>query len=172
MKLLLLKGLFVLGLVTRVHAATFSIPDLGVSFDAPDGFTELSSMEIALKYPPGRPPAFVAGNAERPTTIAYDLKTTPLPAESLQEVKSSLEAAFERAMPGLQWQQRKMVSLQGRQWIQLELVSQAIDTRIHSILLITSFRGRMLIFNFNSTREEFGKLEAALRQSMQTISLQ
>ena len=58
----------------------------------------------------------------------------------------------------------------GQQWIYLEMSSRAIDTDIHNIMLITPLQGKMLIFNFNSTKAEFPKVEAELRASINSIA--
>lgn len=170
-----MKSLFIalaIGLSAfQINAATFSLPNVGVSFDAPEGYTELTPSEIASKYPSNRAPAFVVGNVRRTTNIAYDLKQNALPADKLPEVKAFFEAMFERIIPGIEWKQKKLIDMQGQQWIYLEMTSRAIDTDIHNIMLITPLQGKMLVFNFNSTKGEFPAVEAALRKSMETISL-
>ena len=114
--------------------------------------------EIALKYPSARAPHFVVGNRPRTTTIAYDLKEDSIPADKLDEVKESFEQTLQRIIPGLVWKERKIIELAGRKWIYFEMTSTAIDTDIHNIMLVASFQGKMLVFNFNSTKEGFPKL--------------
>lgn len=53
----------------------------------------------------------------------------------------------------------------------LEFTSNAVDTDIHNSLLATSYGDQMLVFNFNSTREEIKQYREALEASMMTISL-
>ncbi len=154
------------------HGVQFSIPDGGVVFDAPDGFTQLSGEEIARKFPRTSAPGFVVGNARRTTTIAFDLKPQPIPRDKLDEVKSSFEQLFQRMIPGLVWKDRKMISMQNQQWIYLELTSHAVDTDIHNIVLVTPHRDKALIFNFNSTKSEFPQVETKLRESLRSIRLE
>lgn len=154
-----------------VDAATFGIESAGVSFDAPSGFTLLSEAEIEAKFPARQAPTFVVGNERRTTTIAFDLKPQKITKEQLPEIKAAFEQMFERIIPGLQWKKRDFLEMQGQQWLQLELTSQAIDTDIYNIMLVTPWRGEMLVFNFNSTREEFPKVEDKLRASLSSIAL-
>jgi len=161
-------ALFTLG---SAYCAQFSIPDGGVTFDAPDGFTQLTSEEIARKFPRSSPPGFVVGNERRTTTIAFDLKPQSIPGDKLGEVKSSFEQLFQRMIPGLVWKERKVISMQDQQWIYLELTSHAVDTDIHNIVLVTPHKDKALIFNFNSTKSEFPKVEAKLRESLRSIRL-
>lgn len=167
--ILIISALF--ALVLPVCAEQFCIAGSGVSFDAPSGFTRLTEEEIALKYPSNRAPAFVVGNDRRTTSIAYDLKPQEFSAEKLDEAKTAFENLFQRIVAGLVWKDRKIITLQGQRWIYLEMTSQAIDTDIHNIMLVTSHKGKLLLFNFNSTRNEFPNVEAALRKSIKSIIL-
>lgn len=167
-RILLFTAMFALAL--HAGAATFAIPGAGVSFAAPDGFTELSKEEIGIKYPSARAPAFVVGNDGRTTTIAYDLQDHQLPPDKLGEVKASFEELFSRIIPGIEWKERKIVRMQGQDWIVLELTSRAVDTDIHNIMLVTHRRGKMLVFNFNSTKDEFPSVAPALRKSIESIA--
>jgi hypothetical protein len=164
--LVLIIGFF----TSHANAETFSIPDVGVSFEAPEGFTKLDAAEIATKYPSNRGPAFVVGNTRRTTSIAYDLKPNGFPADKIGEVKEFFEKTFDRIIPGIEWKQKKLINMLGQQWIYLEMSSRAIDTDIHNIMLITPLQGKMLIFNFNSTKAEFPKVEADLRASITSIA--
>ena len=165
----LVFALLATGLHTR--AATLTLPEAALSFQSPDAFTVLTKDEIALKYPSNRAPAYVVGNASRGTTIAYALKNQSLPPDKLGEVKVFFEKTFDRIIPGIEWIERKIITQQGQDWIFFEMTSRAIDTDIHNIMLITPRNGKMLVFNFNSTKGEFPKVEQALRKSMDSIVL-
>lgn len=156
---------------TAAGAATFTIPDTGVSFDAPEGYTPLTAEEIGNKYPSNRGPTFVVGNARRSTTIAFDLKPQNLPKDKLPQVKATFETLFDRIIPGIDWKEKKLIDMQGQQWIYFEMTSRAIDTDIYNIMLVTPHRGKMLVFNFNSTKGEFPTVEKELRKSVQTIAV-
>ena len=69
------------------------------------------------------------------------------------------------------WKRKEIIEMAGQRWIFLEMTSSAIDTDIYNIMLITPFDGKMLIFNFNSTKEDFAEQEAALRASVASIRL-
>lgn len=140
-------------------------------FEVPDAFTALTSSEIANKFPSNRAPKYVVGNKRRSTTIAWDLKPRAIPADKLEQVKVSFVRLFERIVPGLAWIKRDIIELAGQQWILLEMTSNAIDTDIHNIMLLTSHQGKMLVFNFNSTKAEFPEVENILRHSIRSIKL-
>jgi hypothetical protein len=170
MKQLLLL-LCALRLASLCRAEVFSLPDSGVSFDAPMRFTRLSSQEISKKFPSDRSPAFVVGNDDRTTTIAYDLKANSIAPDKLDETLTSLASAFKQIVPNLKWIARKIIKLQGQRWIYLEMTSVAEGNDIHNVMLLTPYNGKMLMFNFNSTREEFPAMETELRKSIASITL-
>ena len=156
---------------TGAIADEVAIPGTTVSFIPPEGFTPLTPNEIKNKYPSGRAPQFVLGNERRGTTVAYDLKPHAISPDQLEEVKDRLEKTFPRAIPGLVWKERKIIDLNGRPWVLLEMTSTTIETDIYNIILATSYDNKLLLFNFNSTKEDFPRMERVLRKSISTLSI-
>ncbi len=83
----------------------------------------------------------------------------------------SFEKTFSRMIPGIEWKEKRILNLADREWIFLEMTSNAIDTDIYNILLVTNYGKEMLVFNFNSTKEDFPKYEKLLRQSVESIKI-
>lgn len=71
--------------------------------------------------------------------------------------------------PKVEWKDQQIIELAGRKWGYLEMIYSR--TTIHSIMVFTGYKGRMLLFNFNSTQDEFPKWGKALRESLQSISM-
>ena len=142
-----------------------------VTFDAPDDLKPLSKEVIATKWPTARAPAYAVGTPTGTTTIAYDLKPNRIPQAALPEIKKTFTELFERMIPGIEWKKNEIIEHSGQKWLLMEMTSSAVDTDIHNIMLMTGFEGKMLVFNFNSTKEEFPKYEAALRKSMKSVKL-
>ncbi|SIQ23107.1 hypothetical protein SAMN05421647_10376 [Marinobacterium stanieri] len=71
----------------------------------------------------------------------------------------------------MEWKKQEVIHLSGRDWIYFEVTSNAIDTDIYNIMLVTSYGKEMLLFNFNSTKEDFPQYEKALRNSVNTIKI-
>lgn len=153
------------------NAEPIRVGDSSVVFEAPRGLAPLPQALIDIKWPGNRAPRFVVGNERGTTTVAYDLKPHKIPIDRLSEVKDSFVGQMGRVVPGIRWISKEIIELDGQPWIFLEMTSTAIDTDIHNIMLITGLKDEMLIFNFNSTKEEFPKVEAALRESMRSIRM-
>lgn len=157
--------------LSGTQAATFTMEDGAVRFDAPVGFKPLSRKLIETKFARGRPPSFVVGTERATTTIAYDLKGTAVAPNQLTAFRKRLTKVLPRIVAGLKWIENKTIKIDGRDFGLMEMTSTAIDTDIHNIMLFTSYKGQLLIFNFNSTREEFPQYEAQLRESIETIRI-
>lgn len=153
-----------------VAADPIIVPGTGVSFVPPDGFTALTQQELDLKFPSKNAPAQAVGNERRSTTIAYELKSVALPPDQLSSTLEAMADTLSRIVPGHTWIDKKLTSIADLQWVYLEFTSNAIDTQIHNIILLTSWQGQMLIFNFNSTASDFQQLELALRASIQSLA--
>ncbi len=166
---LLLTALIVFA--SLLNAETIEVGDTGVTFEAPEGFEPLSKEIMAIKWPTNQAPAYAIGTPSGSTTIAYDLKPHTIPQEALPEVQTSFTQLFERMIPGIAWKKNEIIEHSGQKWLFLEMTSSAVDTDIHNIMLVTGFEGKMLVFNFNSTKQDFPKHEAALRKSLKTVTL-
>lgn len=169
-----MKLIFTLALLTLSFAGLtkeISISDTGIKFMAPDEFHEIRQEIIDAKWPQEMAPKWVVGNPEATTTIAYDLKPNDISGAPLPDLMDYFKNTFDSSIPGIVWKTREIIELSGKKWIYLEMTSNAIDTDIYNILLVTSYGKEMLVFNFNSTKEEFPKYEAKLRESIITIRL-
>ena len=152
-------------------ADLIKVGDSEVTFAAPEGFKQLSKEHIAKKWPTDRAPVYVVGTPTGSTTVAYDFKPHQVPQEALPEVQKSFTQLFGRMIPGIDWKKNEIVEHAGQKWLLMEMTSNAVDTDIYNIMMLTGFDDKMLIFNFNSTKEDFPTYEAALRKSLKSIKL-
>lgn len=150
-------------------ADSISLDNGNITFTPPNGFEPLSQKLISIKFPSKRAPKYVISNKSTQTTIAYDLKPHNMPQNKIKEAKEVFTKMFKRMIPGLEWKENKIIELSGRKWGYFEMTSSAVDTDIYNIMLFTGYKNQMLIFNFNSTKEEFPQYEDALRKSIKTI---
>jgi hypothetical protein len=170
MKILLIISALV-ALSSNLFAEPIKVADKDVTFEAPEGFKPLSKELIAAKWPTNRAPAYAVGTPSGSTTVAYDIKPHSVPQEELPDVQKSFTELFERIIPGIEWKKNEIIEHSGQKWLLMEITSNAVDTNIYNILLITGFEGKMLAFNFNSTKEDFPRYEAQLRKSLRSVTL-
>jgi len=171
MKTILTLLMALLVFTIHLQAKDVSIDGGSVSFVVPDDFTPLSQAEINAKYPSVNAPKQVIGSENRSTTIAYQLHEQPVKLSDLPDVQKAFTQIFDRVIPGIEWKQNTITELVGQKWLVMEMTSRAIDQDIHNIVLITSHKGKMLMFNFNSTKKNFPTMEKSLRDSIRSITL-
>lgn len=143
-----------------------------VSFVPPVGFTAMTPEEIAFKFPSGaNQPQYVYANKRRSVSVAITFSQAQISPEQLPELKNFLPKFLERVRPGIKWITQDFTVINKVRWIQLEFISSAIDTNIHNDAYFTSFDGKMLGFNFNSTVEQYDAVSAELIKSRNSITI-
>lgn len=146
------------------------LADKRVSFVPPSGFTPLTAAEIALKFPDyDRLPKYVYGNERRTVTVAITFSPANISSKQLPKLKNFMSKFLAQVIPNIKWITQNFAVINNVRWVQLEFISQAIDTKIHNQMYLTSFNGKMLGFNFNSTVEQYNLLKAELRKSRDSI---
>jgi len=152
-------------------AEPVKVGDTKITFEPPANFKPVPKEIIDLKWPSDRAPRYVVGNESATTTVAYDIKPHQIPQDKLGEVQTTFTRLFNQIIPGIEWKSNEIIEHSGQKWLLLEMTSRAIDTDIHNIMLVTGYQGKMLVFNFNSTKEEFSRFEKELRASLKSIKL-
>jgi hypothetical protein len=144
-----------------------------LSFELPDGFSTMPKDIAKIKYPmETHRPKYIYSNSKASTSIAVNLtENSSLQSQQLAEFKTFMEQTLVRMTPGLKWVKKEIITLNGTEWARLEFMSNAIDTDIHNIMLMTSFQGKPLMLNFNSTKEEFASVEKGLSDSIRSIKI-
>ena len=144
-----------------------------VSFLPPAGFTPMTPQEIALKFPNrgGNAPQYVYANQRRSVAVAITFSPARLSPQQLPEFKNAMPKFLEQAVPNIKWIKQGFADINSMRWVQLEFISSAIDTKIHNDTYFTSFDGKMLGFNFNSTVELYDTHKAELSKSRDSITI-
>lgn len=143
-----------------------------VSIVLPEKFSRMSKEMIEKKYPRGNAPADVFSN-ER-TTVSIAAGYTPnanLTLEQLPQFKEVMEKTFERNVPGLLWITRGFQEINGNKWVHLEFQSNAVDTEIRNIVLMTALDNGLVMLNFNVTVNDYESYKAVLEKSQKSIEI-
>ncbi len=163
--------IFLLCFTSTVFGGTITLDGGNISFEVIDEFKPIPKEWIELKFPGTSGPKYAIGNESGSTTISYDLKPHIIPQDKIDEIRAEFTKMLSKRMPEIKWVENKTIELSGRKWVYFEMTSTAIDTDVYNIMLFTGYKDQMLVFNFNSTKEEFQKYELALRKSIKTINI-
>jgi hypothetical protein len=143
-----------------------------ISFVPPAALQPLDPADAARKFPTLPAGAQVFATDRGAVSVAFGLTGQLLAPDRLSEAKTQLTHFLERAAPGLRWIARETIQFQGQPWLHFEFISRALDTDIHNHILLTSYRGHLLMFNFNATLSQYPKYETAFQESRESIRLE
>jgi hypothetical protein len=143
-----------------------------VSFVLPKAFRRMTKEMVEKKYPRGDAPEYVFSNEA--TTVSIAAGYTPnanLTIEQLPQFKEFMEKNFERLIAGVEWVARGFKEINGNKWIYLEFQSNAVDTEVRNIILMTALDNGLVMFNFNATVGDYPSYKELLEQSQGSIEI-
>lgn len=152
-------------------AGAVSLQGGRVTFKLPPGFTPMTAEEINLKFPPrgGNRPQYVYANDQRNVAIAITFSNARVSPQQLPELQTVIRKSLGQAFPNAEWKSEEMDTINSTPWVHLGFVSQAIDTKVHNDTYFTSFDGKMLGFNFNSTVAQYEANKSELQKTRDSI---
>ena len=127
--------------------------DGAVALLIPNTFALMSEEMLRLKYPSERRPTVVFSNERGSVNLAANLTSNLVRPDQISELHKAMESTFKNLYPSATWYRSEVITQDGRGYFVLDLLTPAADTHIRNIMLGTSFRGRLLLFSFNVTRE-------------------
>jgi hypothetical protein len=154
-----------------VVAETVSLKDDAIQFDLPTDFRVLSPEEMAAKFPRGTLPSVAYGNQENSVSIAIIFSKHEQDPSKLGQLKEQMEQALPKTIANLHWVKRELVVAHGTTWVHFEFETFDPDAEFHNHFYLTSFRGRMLGFNFNSTISAYPEYQQALKKSLKSVRI-
>lgn len=124
-----------------------------VAMLVPTDFAPMDEEMLRIKYPMERRPTEVVTNQSGSFNVAFNHTTNRVQPEQLEQAHASITKMFHNRYPSATWYRDEMTEIDGRKAFVLELVTPAVDTRIHNIMLATSVDGRMLLVSVNLVEE-------------------
>ena len=116
----------------------------------PQDFALMDAGTIAKKYPTaGHRPTEVYTNPGGTINVALNHTGNPAKESDLEGVRQVMDAQFNR--PSIDFMGSEIRELNGKKFVILEFVSQAVDTRIYNLMAIGSLDGRLVMITFNCT---------------------
>lgn len=154
------------------NCAAVDIGDTGISFDPPENLYLMSQEQIKIKY--GRnaiPPKWAYSNSEQTVSIAISTSDISLSPDQLPEFMESMIEGYNTLIPNFVWLKREIKMSNNINWVHLELRSTEEHDVIHNHVYMTSYKGKLIAFNFNATKETYDKYKFVFKDSFNTIKL-
>ena len=122
----------------------------------PNGFEPMSQQMLQAKYPGANRPSLVYSNSTGSINIAINHTQNAVQPNQLKQLHQALDSATRQQVPDGNWRFSGFQTYAGREWVQMEFLSDAADTKIENLMVATSVDDRMLVVSFNVTQELAG----------------
>jgi hypothetical protein len=152
--------------------ARVSLGDGRISFIPPTNLKQLTKEQIAAsKFGKGKPADYVFANDSQSVTIGVVLNFSPLKPDELEDYVDANHRLLSMAIEDVKFLTEEIVTINGRQWVHFEVMSDAPDNALHNNQYTTSFNGGALVIGFNSTPKEYAQFKDAFLKSAQSIEV-
>jgi len=135
----------------------------------PSGFEPMSQQMLQTKYPSANRPSLVYTNSTGSINIAINHTQNAVQPSQLKQLHQALDSATRQQVPDGNWRFSGFQTYNGTEWVQLEFLSDAADTKIENMMTATSVDGRMLVVSFNVTEELAGEWLPVGREIIQSL---
>lgn len=137
----------------------------------PTDFQRMSQEVLIQKYPSNNRPAIVFTDVTGTINLAVNHTTNRISLEQLPQALPVFANQFENLYPSIQWYRKEVTTLNERRFVVMEFITPAVDGEIYNLMFITELEGRLLMFNFNCTRENEGKWKTIAYQMMNSVNV-
>lgn len=128
----------------------------GIRLGVPLAFKHLSSEEIREKYPMSQRPLVVLSDETTQVNLTFTKTATYGSLAELTSLRTSYLDSMQELLPETKLES-SMLSINGRDWFEVEFETQAIDTTIHNIMRGTIFERKLVFVSANMTAEKKDK---------------
>jgi hypothetical protein len=142
-----------------------------VSILAPKGFRSMPIDMLEVKYPASRRPTEVLSDKTGGVTLAFNHTENAMQPSQVKEAHISISKMFHNMYPSASWIRDEVIEQNGNTFMVMELITPALDTKIHNIMYGTSVDGRFLLAAFNTTIEQAGEWLPVGKQIMSSLSV-
>jgi hypothetical protein len=140
------------------------LPDLKLSIEIPDSLTPMSEEMAKIKYPSENRPQVIYGDEKGKASLGITAGRNPLPANKLDAFKNMMLKMLESLKP-----KAEAVTVDGHKGWLLTFRSQAADTEILNMMLITSQDNKAVQITFNMTKDLVEQYQEAAKASLLSL---
>lgn len=153
------------GLVSR------SFLDGKVEMLVPAEFEPMGDEMMQIKYPMERRPTEVVTNEAGSFNVAFNHTANAMTQQQLAEAHDAIDKMFHNLYPSATWYRSELTTIHGRKAVVMELLTPAIDTRVHNIIVFTTVDDRMLLVSVNLTEELKDEYLSIARKMVESIHI-
>jgi hypothetical protein len=171
MKYFLLFCFVILSLpaISEVEFKEQSFFENKLTMKVPTEFEPMSNELKQIKYPSERRPPLVLTDETSQINLALNWTENKAEQKDLEALKNALIRSLSSVHPKAQWEGEGIIDVNGKKFGYLELVSQAIDTKIYNLMYFTDLEGRFFIMSFNCTEKFISEWKPTAKEIMNSV---
>lgn len=112
----------------------------------------------------------VLSNSTHGVTIAIEHTQNSFSLNDVAKAKTTISKMFHNIYPRAKWFREELITVDGKPAIVFELITPAMDSKIHNIMYMTSLNERLLVITFNTTLARSEKWLPIGHRIMKSIS--
>ena len=142
-----------------------------LTVDLPNGFELMNEEMLVAKYPASNRPTLVYTNDSGSINFAFNHTKNQISADQLPELLPAFVQQFNSIYPQIEWFKKEVEIVNGKNFVVLEFITPAIDSRIYNIMYVTVLEGRMLMCSFNCMESQKDAWEAKAKESLNSVTV-
>ncbi|WP_226390529.1 hypothetical protein [Penaeicola halotolerans] len=135
----------------------------------PSDFTLMDESTLLIKYPnTANRPTEVYTNDKGSINIAFNHTSNPISEQELNQVQTAIKQQLS-ATNGIEILKTDKLTSNNSEFLTIEFMSNAIDTKIYNKMFITVLDGKLLLGTFNCTMNDLDKWQPLSKQMISSI---
>lgn len=164
--MLALAGLVALGVAA---AEVVTVPGIGITFEAPKTLRALSAPQIKTTFQGQGAPQSVFLTDDQKVVMSFEWRGAALKRDELIALDSQFAKVIQSKSPKSFTHGLRMIN--GTQWAQFVFVVPGKAGDVRNEMLVTSYKGRMLVVNLNSTVADYTRNQTTALNMTNSLSL-
>ncbi|ATF50829.1 hypothetical protein HV164_18545 [Citrobacter freundii] len=141
-----------------------NIPQLNLSIEIPQTLTPMSDEMAKIKYPSENRPQVIYGDERGKASLGMTAGRSALPASQLDQAKDAMLKMLTNFKP-----QAEAVTVDGHKAWLITFRSQAPDTEILNMMLVTSEKDKAVQVAFNMTKDLVEQYQDVAKASLMSL---
>lgn len=132
-------------------------------------FTQMDESTLLMKYPnTANRPTEVYTNYNGSVNIAFNHTANPINEHDLDQVQTAIQQQLSRTN-GIEMLQTEHLKVNDSEFVTIEFISNAIDTKIYNTMFITVLNGKLLLGTFNCTLNDLNEWKPISKKIIRSI---
>lgn len=135
----------------------------------PLDFTQMDESTLLIKYPnTANRPTEVYTNDKGSINIAFNHTANPISEQELNQVQEAIQQQLS-VTNGVEILKTEKVKVNDSEFVTIEFISNAIDTKIYNTMFITALNGKLLLGTFNCTINDLNEWKPISQKIINSI---